>query len=351
MYKLFIFILGVMISLVALAETAVQVKHHKLQSKALADNRIQLDPLRNITVYLPPGYNKQTKHYPVIYYIPFNALDDSKVVPFLELAFQEKPDREFILVTGDFTLPGSLNFFGNNSVSGHWLDHIRQEIVPFIDKHYRTIPQAASRGISGHFLGGYAAIRLAMFHPDIFGSVYALHPVGTDVGERSMLYVPDWNEIHKAKSMSDLKAPYTVPFVAMAQAYLPNINHPPFYADFIVESIDGKLTPNPANIRKLTRNFYLANLIPDLAENLHQLRGIKFDWGREDVNQAHVYSARRFSLLLRDFGVEHDAEEYNGNGWDENFDKYGRLYQEMLPFFDRYIFNAESHLEKSSSIP
>jgi hypothetical protein len=339
MYKFFIFIITAVISLAAVAETRlVQVKHHQLQSKALADNRIQLDSVRDLRVYLPPGYNKNHKHYAVIYYIPFNApAEDAKLLDFLALAFREKRIPEFILVSGNFTTPGSLNFFGNNSISGRWLDHIRQEIVPFIDEHYRTIPHAASRGISGHFLGGYAAIRLAMFHPDIFGSVYALHPVGTDIGERSMLYNADWNEIHKAKSMSDLKAPYTVPFVAMAQAYLPNPDNPPFYADFIVESIDGKLTPNPANIRKLTKNFYLANLIPDLAENLHQLRGIKFDWGREDVNQAHVYSARRFSLLLRDFGVEHDAEEYNGNGWDENFDKYGRLYQEMLPFFDRYL--------------
>ncbi len=339
MYKFFLFILIAMISLAAAAETPlVQVKHHTLQSKALADNRIQLNSVRDLRVYLPPDYNKDNKRYAVIYYIPFNApAEDAKLLDFLDLAFREKRIPEFILVTGDFTIPGSLNFFGNNSISGRWLDHIRQEIVPFVDKHYRTIPQAASRGISGHFLGGYAAIRLAMFHPDIFGSVYGLHPVGTDIGERSMLFVPDWNAIHKAKSTSDLKAPYTVPFVAMAQAYLPNPDNPPFYADFIVESINGKLTPNPANIRKLLNNFHLANLTADNAENLHKLRAIKFDWGREDVNQAHVYGARRFSLELRDLGVEHDAEEYNGSGWDENFDKYGRLYQEMLPFFDRYL--------------
>ena len=58
MYKFFIFIMAAIISLAAVAETRLgQVKHHQLQSKALADNRIQLDSVRDLRVYLPPDGN------------------------------------------------------------------------------------------------------------------------------------------------------------------------------------------------------------------------------------------------------------------------------------------------------
>jgi Tfp pilus assembly protein PilP len=338
MLRLCIFIGLLIFSLTTAANTEDQVKSHSLVSQALADNLIKLESTRKIKVYLPPNYHKQQKRYPVIYYIPFHPLpDDTKIISLLKDAFYEKRIKEFIFVSGDFSIPNTINFFGNGPTTGRWLDHIREEIVPFIDKHYRTLAQPSSRGISGHFLGGYAALRLAMFHPDIFGSVYGLHPVGTDTGEKSMLYIPDWREIHTAKSMSELKAPYSFPFVAMAQAHLPNPKNPPFYADFIVELIDDKLTPNQANIRKLLDNFHLANMVNSNAENIGQLRGIKFDWGRDDMNQSHVYGARKFSLLLKDYGISHEAEEYNGDGWNYEFDKEGRIYQDLLTFFNRHI--------------
>src|SRR5690606_8265921 len=171
--------------------------------------------------------------YPVIYHIPFGQqmLDDKQVTGLLDAAIAEKRIGDFIFVSGDFGIAASVNFFGNGPTTGRWLDHIAKELVPFIDQHYRTLPKSSARGVSGHFLGGYAAIKLAMLQPDIFGSVYGLHPVGTDTGERNMLYIPDWREIHSAQSMSDLKAPYSFPFVAMAQAHLPNPQNPPFYAD------------------------------------------------------------------------------------------------------------------------
>lgn len=88
-----------------------------------------------------------------------------------------------------------------------------------------------------------------------------------------MLCMPDWKEIHVARSFSDLQAPYSAPFVAMAQAHLPNPNKPPFYADFIVEQKDGELAPNHDTIKRLFETFCLAGLVPVYAGNLKQLGG------------------------------------------------------------------------------
>lgn len=313
------------------------VENHSLSSRALDENLISLDPVRAISVYLPPGYKTSGRRYSVIYHIPFGRLVLDEVSALFDNAIADKQIGEFILVSGDFSTPDSINFFGNGATTGRWLDHIRQELVPFIDGRYRTLRDSSARGISGHFLGGYAAMKLAMQHPEIFGSVYAIHPVGTDTGERSMLYMPDWKEIHSAKSFGDLKALYSSPFVSMAQAYLPNPDRPPLYADFIVEMENGELMPNQANIRRLRKTFHLADLVPDHAENLGKLRGIKFNWGRNDANQAHVYGARKLTVLMQDFAISHEAEEHGGNGWEDEFTREGRVYRDLLPFFNRHL--------------
>lgn len=342
MFKSLFFILLLLSGLAAAAEPGGApkglVQNHSLTSSALTDNLIGLDPVRKISVYLPPGYDGN-RRYPVIYYLPIGEqlLEDQDVTALFDHAIAEKRIAEFILVTGDFGVPDALNFFGNGSTTGRWLDYVSQELVPFIDKRYRTIPKPEARGISGHFLGGYAAFKLAMFHPEIFGSVYALHPVATDTGERPSLYRPDWREIHAAESFSDLQAPYSNPFVAMAQSHLPNPDNPPFYADFIVEDVNGELVPNQTTIRKLRRTFHLAEMVPEYTENLLKLRGIKFDWGRNDATQAHVYGARKLSLLLEDYAIPHEAEEHGGNGWDYDFSREGHFYWRLLPFFNRHL--------------
>lgn len=39
-----------------------------------------------------------------------------------------------------------------------------------IDAHYRTLPDRLSRGLVGHYMGGYGATRIGMKHPEVFGS-------------------------------------------------------------------------------------------------------------------------------------------------------------------------------------
>ena len=85
----------------------------------------------------------------------------------------------FILVSVDMTTPLGCSWYVNSPVTGNWEDFMVQELVPYIDGNFRTLPDRDSRAITGIFMGGYGAIRLAMRHPDVFGSVYAMHQVGT----------------------------------------------------------------------------------------------------------------------------------------------------------------------------
>lgn len=315
-----------------------------LMSEALKENRTGLNPLREISIYLPPGYAESNKRYPVIYYFHSFYTDNEKI--FSDGRLQHQFDRaindgvirDFILVAADYSSPTTGSFYENSSTSGHWLDFTTQELLPFIDNHYRTIARRESRALSGEFIGGYGALKFAMLYPELFSVVYALHPVGTGNGIVPGYTHPDWRKIHGAKTFDDLKGDsYSQVFVTMSQAYLPNPDRPPFYCDFIVEIVNGEPQLQVDKSMLLKSRFGLDYMLADKADNLRKMNGIKFDWGRYDPNQDHVYANQAFTRKLDELGIEHYAEEYRGNPWDNVWTDDGRVYEEMLPFFNRRL--------------
>jgi enterochelin esterase-like enzyme len=326
------------------AAPAGTVVEAQLVSRHLQGNLIGIDPERTIKVYLPPGYDHGNKAYPVIYY--FHSLfwsnqrmfEDGGVQALFDRAIRAGTIRDFVLVAADFTTPHVGTFFGNSPQTGRWLDFIVEELVPFIDARFRTLPTRRSRGLAGDFLGGYAALKLAMLYPEQFSAVYALHPVGTGTGLIPMVSRPDWRKMNLARSWADLADDsLSQVFMAMAQAYLPNPTHPPFYCDLIVELNEGSLALNTDRAGKLQSRFLLDRLVPEYAANLKKLSAIQFDWGRYDVNQDHVYSNQAFTRKLDEYGVEHFAEEYRGNHWEQNWIEHGRVQDHLLPFFARFL--------------
>lgn len=321
-----------------------KVVNIQLASKALAMNRIGLSPKRNISVYLPPNYESSGKRYPVIYFVPLTKfmMDDKQIPALFDTAIATKKIGEVIIVSGDFSINNWLNFYGNNPNVGYWFDHISDELVNFIDKRYRTISSAKSRGIAGHHLGGHAAFKSAMLYPNIFSSLYAMHPVGTDFGEKNPLYVPNWQNIHQAKSIDELTGSDKA-FAAMAQAHLPNISRPPLFADFMMNSVNGELKPHPANIAKLWKSFHIAEVLSDNIDNLQHITAIKFDWGRNDNVRSHVYGNQKLSFLLDTYGIDHEAIEHNGDGYNYPYDQKGHFYNHLLPFFNEHLSFVEQH--------
>lgn len=321
------------------------IEHEQLHSAALQTNLVGLSGTRSIKIYLPPDYTRSGKAYPVVYYFHnflFSAdrlFNETRMLQLIDRAWSTKLVEEFILVAADFSSSQMGSLYENSSVSGRWLDFITQELVPFIDRQYRTVPHRDSRAVVGDFFGGRGALKLGMSYAHQFGVVYALHPVATGNGATPWSSIDiDWNAIHSARTYSELAGKgRTQIFVSICQAFLPHPGKLPFHCDFFVEPDNATTTLIPSKVRQAQEVFLLDETLDESAENLRSLRGLAFDWGRFDLTQAHVDSNRDFSRKLADLGIEHQAEEYAGGPFDKVWLDNGRFYSRVLPFIQAHL--------------
>ena len=316
-----------------------------LHSTVLQDNRIGIDPERRLKVYLPPSYATSGSAYPVVYYL-HNAFwdnermfEDGVVVRRIEQGFAAGTVREFILVAADYRSPTTGSLYENSPVSGRWLDYTVGEVVPHIERRFRTLRGREHRAVVGDFFGGRGALALGMRNPDVFGVVYAMHPVATGEGDiPSAALDIDWRSIYAAKRYEDVDPNGRARlFVAISQAFVPNPARPPFYCDFYMQPDGEGFRLDVETSKALKAGFLLDRSLEASADNLRSLRGLAFDWGRFDVTQAHVKSNRAFSLELENLGIEHEAEEYRGDPWNRTWIEHGRFQDRVLPFLERHL--------------
>jgi S-formylglutathione hydrolase FrmB len=318
-------------------------------STILKENKVGLNNRRSIEIVLPAGYATSKKKYPVVYYLhsiygKAEWIIGNGAKKLMERAFEKGAVCEFILVVPDCSSSSIGSLYENSEVSGRWLDFITKELVPFIDKKYRTLARRESRGVIGDFMGGRGALKLGMAHADLFSVVYAMHPVALAVGIRPWTDVGvNWNKVFYAKSFSDLSGDMAAEiWVGISQAFLPNPSRPPFYCDFYMKKDGDKIVVDAENLIKAQRGFHLDETLNETYNNLKSLRGLAFDWARYDGNFDHVHAARAFTRKLDDLGVEHEAEEYRGTPWNHTWDDDGRFYTRVLPFMNKFLVYEEA---------
>jgi len=330
----------------ALAASPSRVEVVHLQSESLRGTLTGVDPARDVYVYLPPGYDDGAARYPVVYYLHSTnwsakqTFADGTLQARIDRAIAKGVTRPFILVAPEYSTASVGSFYENSPTSGRWLDYTMKEVLPLVDHRFHTIAQGNARGLVGEFMGGRGALALAMLYPESFSVLYTMHPVGTGTGLTPMTGRPNWPLIHQAKSFKDLEGDgLSRIFVAMAQAFLPNPNRPPFYCDFMTEMENGTPVPQPERAARLRSAFLIDNWLAEHAASLRKMRAIKIDWARYDDNQDHVYANQAFTRKLDELGIKHFAEEYGGSIWwrEDWIPEEGRFDSEVLPFLGRYL--------------
>ena len=318
----------------------------KIESVALAKNLIGEGTERTIFVYLPPDYNTSTKRYPVVYFLPGFG-DQSMVATAEEISKSVLggaiQGMIIVVAPGGNRLGGS--FYVNSPVTGNWEDFIVQEVVGYVDAHYRTLARAESRGISGHSMGGFGALNIAMLHPDEFGAVYSLSPGLFDEnglansqmfssegsaqrfldGEKAVLAKPQDLQLQSALSMPDYFS------TAYGLAFAPDPQNPPFYLDYPYRESNGQLVRDDVVWKRWESGFGgIHEEVLKYKDNFRKLKGIVVDYGTNDqyawIPQGCIY----FDQQLTAAGIPHEMAAHDGNHQSQ---LGTRVLEHMLPFF------------------
>ena len=311
----------------------------KIINSTYLQNKGGENPNRRISVYLPPGYDQSKQRYPVIYYL-HGFLNNDSITAFmkniLDAGIAKNKIRPYILVIADHFTLFSGSFYSNSSLTGNWSDFEAKELVAYMDKNFKTIANRDGRGIAGHSMGGYGALKIAMMYPDVFSCVYALSPgllaFVKEFGPNSDSY----KQLAVIKTKDELdKTYYPKVIAACARAWSPNLNKPPFYFDLPFNYVGDSLVVDSVVYAKWRDNMPLY-MIDRYASNLRKLKAIKLDWGRNDAPRFPVQCGM-FSQELENHGIEHYAEEYIGTHVNKIWTTDGRVLNEMLPFFNDYL--------------
>jgi enterochelin esterase-like enzyme len=139
----------------------------------------QLHNQRVITVFLPPDYDSQPERYYKVLYLndgqdaPAIKLAETlaeliahhEIEPLIVVAIHATRDR-----LHEYGTAGIPNARGLGKKARKYSFFILDEVLPYINRRYRTLPGPVNTAIMGFSLGGLMAFDLAWNHPDVFGA-------------------------------------------------------------------------------------------------------------------------------------------------------------------------------------
>jgi len=150
----------------------------------------QLGRTRRIWLYLPPGYATSRRRYPVLYMQDGQNLFDAATSFAGEWGIDETLDSLHALGAPEAIVVGIDNGqrqrmdeyspWPNARYGGGkgdaYVDFLVSTLKPYIDSHYRTLPDRLHTGVAGSSMGGLISLYAALKHPDVFGRVGAFSP-------------------------------------------------------------------------------------------------------------------------------------------------------------------------------
>jgi S-formylglutathione hydrolase FrmB len=312
----------------------VTVEHIKIHGKSL-DGNLEGDAVdRDVFVFLPPSYSKDRhRRYPVVYALHGYSIGAEQwtheihVPQTIEGAFAQGA-KEMIVVLPDSKTVHNGSMYSNSVTTGDFEDYIAQDVVSYIDAHYRTIPNRLSRGLVGHSMGGYGASRIGMKHSDVFGSLYIMSPCCMSARTAG----PANPELEK--SLDAVKSPEDsakLPFFARTQlasaaAWSPDPENPPLYLDLPTK--DGVVQPEI--VAKWAANAPLA-FIDQYIGNLRQYRAIAIDVGDQDGLR---FDTTKLHEVLDTYGIANSFEIYHGTHTSAVAD---RFQNHVMKFFSQNL--------------
>jgi hypothetical protein len=358
------------------AGTIVVLEH---TSAVLADNALGDPHVRRLAAWLPPQYHQAAgrgrgRRFPVLWdlvgftgsglaHLNWRPFDENVPERAARLLHERRMGPAIIVFPDCFTSLGG-NQYVNSSAIGNYADYLVRELVPFVDREFRTLASREHRGCFGKSSGGYGAI--------IHGMRYARHwgAVADHSGDAlfDFCYYCDWprtlNELDRFREpkrtagaidvaadaalaggglddgrvrrfldhvwsrakLTDAEG-HALMNVAMAATYDPDPQAPlGFRLPFNLET--GEL------LRERWKRWQRhdpVNLVARHRDSLRSLRGIYIDCGWRDQYHLH-FGTRLLSQRLAASGIAHRYEEF-----DDNHSSIDYRMDQSLPFLYRAL--------------
>jgi enterochelin esterase-like enzyme len=308
---------------------AGRIDRHRIESRLLQGNPLGDPHERELYVYLPPGYDDDARmRYPLVMLLAgyggtnhsllnFDFFSPNVVQRFDRLV------REGACQPGLLVLPDAINRWGgsqfvDSEATGPYQSHLADEIVPFIDAHYRTLPVREARAVLGRSSGGFGALRFGLDRPDVFAAIGS--HAGDSAFETSIL--PELRDAAIAYdraggvqgfverfSQDPTRVSFTgVMILAYAAAYAPNLRHGSPFCDLPIDIRSGEL------LRDVWQRFMQHDPLERIARDQSALTSaslVYLDAGNRDEHGL-CFGARRMAELLRARGARVEFEEFDG---------------------------------------
>lgn len=348
-------------------------------SKVLRDNPLGDPSVRKLAVWLPPQYDSGStrgrgKRLPMLMdlvgftgsgpsHVSWKAFSENVPERAARLIHEGKLAPAIIVFPDCFTALGG-NQYVNSSAIGRYADYLIKEIIPFVDREFRTLASREHRGCFGKSSGGYGAIIHGMKYPSTWGAIadhsgdsyfdfvywadwpntldeiakYRRHKLpagsydvsslergadrGLDDGRVRRFLAALW----KKPKLSHAES-HAIMNLCMAATYDPDPRAPNgFRLPFNLET--GEVLPQ--RWRAWLRHDPI-HLVQQYRDNLRTLRGIYIDCGSRDQYHIH-YGTRILSKRLQAAGIAHTYEEFD----DDHSDIDYRM-SVSLPFLSRAL--------------
>jgi S-formylglutathione hydrolase FrmB len=277
----------------------------QFHSKSLKENR-------SVKIFLPNGYNPESStKYPVIYFLPGGS---GKITENPELYVIKKPISPVIIVQPDGSAGDWVSLYVNSELLGNFEDYIVFDLVEFVDSAFNTISSRDKRAIMGSSAGAAGAMGLAIKHPDVYCGA-ATYSGFLDMSKLS-LYIPyllsenGGSPVHNYRPGAGYFSTF---FFIGSEAYSPNLNKPPYYVDYPVDSV--------GNWIDSIWNRWLLHDCALLIRNLSRETNlaIYFDCGIYD----DIYPFNTgFADSLNKLGIAYEFQSYTGGHMDQWVERF-----------------------------
>lgn len=300
----------------------------EFESRVLQGNFLGDPVTRRVAIYLPSGYDEGRDRYPVVFilvgytgrgtFLLNESAWDENIQARLDRLIKTKAAVPMIAVMPDcFTKYGGSQYI-NSTGTGRYQDHIVDELVPWADRQFRTLPDREHRAVVGKSSGGFGSLMLGIYHPKTFGLI------GCHSGDMyfELSYGPgliDYlQSIHKFGNLKAFLSGFrdiypkgkdfhaVLEAAAMASCYSPNAESP--------VGFDLPFDENTGEWRKDVwarwKEWDPLELIDLHLDALRSLRLLYIDCGTRDEFNLQ-FGARTFSARLQRHGIPHRYEEFD----------------------------------------